>query len=205
MLPLIGGGTAVVIGDAGTGFSSSILASTDPGEGEFRELRAVPTWTRSSAVPLPIPRCSIWSWVERSFTVEFAREISRRLAIEKITNLYGPTEATIDTLDLRSKASRQVRMSRLAVRCRTTASMSWMIALSLYPLGSWGALHIRWGCWSRLCWSRRSDWGALCCGPVWRCGWSDVPQRGLGALARGWSIGVCWAVGPSGQGSWFSH
>src|SRR5262249_2491458 len=33
-----------------------------------------------------------------ALTVEFVREISRRLSLEKITNLYGPTEATFDAV-----------------------------------------------------------------------------------------------------------
>src|SRR5437867_8817822 len=57
--------------------------------------------------------------------------------------------------------------------------------------GSWGALHI-WGwCCARLFGPWWSDWGALCCGPVWGCGQPDVPQRGFCALAPGWRFGVC--------------
>src|SRR5262249_37573839 len=64
--------------------------------------------------------------------------------------------------------------------------------------GSWGALHCGgWG-WSWVRWAWRADGGAFCCGSVWCWGEADVPQRGLGALARGWSFGVCGASGPSG-------
>ena len=42
-------------------------------------------------------------------------------------------------LDFLSKASRRVRISRLAVRCRITVFMFWMIGLSLYLLGLLGS------------------------------------------------------------------
>ncbi len=51
--------------------------------------------------------------------------------------------------------------------------------------GLWGALRIgAWRC-AGLSGSVRSDGGAVCRGPLWRCGQPDVPDRGPGALACG--------------------
>src|SRR5262249_29567487 len=67
--------------------------------------------------------------------------------------------------------------------------------------GCWGALHRGgWG-WAWVCRAWRADGGALCCGSGWCCGGPDVPQRGLGALARGWGFGGCGGRGPTGPGS----
>src|SRR5215510_12631505 len=67
--------------------------------------------------------------------------------------------------------------------------------------GSWGALHLWGGSCAWVFGSWCSDIGAFCCGSVWCCGGSDVPQRGPGALARGWSFGVCGSRGPTGEGA----
>ena len=41
--------------------------------------------------------------------------------------------------------------------------------------------------------------GAVCGGPVWRCGEPDVPHRGSGAVAVGRGSGVPWARRPAGE------
>src|SRR5262249_588836 len=48
-------------------------------------------------------------------------------------------------------------------------------------------------------WACGTDGGAVCCGPVWRCGEPDVPDRGPGALAVGRGFGVPGARGGAGE------
>src|SRR5262249_2130186 len=97
MLPLIGGGTAVVISDA---------ARESPSQFWHRLIRekvsfvsCVPSYLDAVIRGAPA-NTSLQHLVlgGEGFTADFAREIARRLAIETITNLYGPTEATIDAV-----------------------------------------------------------------------------------------------------------
>src|SRR5437763_16589202 len=97
MLSLIVGGTVVVIIDA---------ARESPSQFWHRLIRekvsfvsCVPSYLDAIICGAPA-NTSLQHLVlgGEGFTADFARDISRRLAIETITNLYGPTEATSDAV-----------------------------------------------------------------------------------------------------------
>src|SRR5262245_3737712 len=97
------------------------------------------------------------------------------------------------------------QVCRLVVRFGTRGFMSWMVVWSLCLLGLLGSFTSRGLGLAWVCRAWRADGGALCCGSVWWRGGPDVPQRGLGALARRGGFGVCGARGPTGQGSRLPH
>src|SRR5262249_51820056 len=110
------------------------------------------------------------------------------------------------------------RPCRLVVRFGTRGFMYWMVVWSLCLLGLLGSFTSRglglgvgmsgvagrgggwlFGVWVWLGGAGVGAWRA------WGGAEPDVPERGLGALARGWGFGVCGARGPSGQGSRLPH
>src|SRR5262249_51200132 len=110
----------------------------------------------------------------------------------------GPTEAAIDVTywPCRDDCSGEVPIGSPIWNTRIYVLDG---CLEPVPVGVVGELYIAGGwSWARLCWARRAGGGGVCCRPVWCCGEPDVPQRGLGALARRWGFGVCGACGPSG-------
>src|SRR5436305_6443720 len=97
MLPVIGGGTAVVISDAAREAPSQFWHRLIREKVSF--VSCVPSYLDAFIRGAPA-NASLQHLVlgGEGFTADFARDISRRLAIETITNLYGPTEATIDAV-----------------------------------------------------------------------------------------------------------
>jgi amino acid adenylation domain-containing protein len=97
MLPLVGGGTAVVISDATRESPSQFWNELIRNDVTF--VSCVPSYLESIIRGAP-EHTFLHHLVlgGELFTSAFAKEISRRLDVETITNLYGPTEATIDAI-----------------------------------------------------------------------------------------------------------
>ncbi|HET9539338.1 MAG TPA: amino acid adenylation domain-containing protein, partial [Candidatus Limnocylindria bacterium] len=99
LLPLIGGGAAVVIGDAvresPTQFWQQVI------QDQVTFVSCVPSYLDSVIRGAP-QHASLQHLAlgGEAFTVEFRNEIARHLDVAQITNLYGPTEATIDAVGL---------------------------------------------------------------------------------------------------------
>src|SRR5262249_17615863 len=97
MLPLVGGGTAVVISDAVRESPSQFWHRLIREKVSF--VSCVPSYL--DAIIRSAPANTSWQHLAlggEALTVEFVRGSSRRLWLESITNLYGPTEATIDAV-----------------------------------------------------------------------------------------------------------
>src|SRR5437764_12862286 len=94
MLPLIGGGTAVVISDAARESPSQFWHRLIREKVSF--MSCVPSYLDAIIRGAPA-NTSLQHLVlgGEGLTAAFARDISRRLAIEPIANLYRPTEAPI--------------------------------------------------------------------------------------------------------------
>src|SRR5262245_5914028 len=97
MLPLIGGGTAVVISDAIRESPAQFWHQLMRDDVTF--MSCVPSYLESVIHGAP-DNTSLHHLVlgGEAFTVAFEKEISRHLKVARLTNLYGPTEATIDAI-----------------------------------------------------------------------------------------------------------
>src|SRR5262249_23451899 len=95
LLPLIGGGVAVIISDAVRETPSQLWHKLIRHNVTF--VSCVPSYLDSIIRHAPqdafLQHLVLGGEV---FTAAFAKEILRRVDVESITNLYGPTEATID-------------------------------------------------------------------------------------------------------------
>ncbi|HZC76174.1 MAG TPA: condensation domain-containing protein, partial [Ktedonobacterales bacterium] len=97
LLPLIGGGAAVVISDAIRESLSQFWHEVLRHGVTF--ISCVPSYLASVIRDVPqgvyLDHLALGG---EEFTTEFQREISRQLGVAHITHLYGPTEATIDAV-----------------------------------------------------------------------------------------------------------
>src|SRR5262249_15779700 len=97
LLPLIGGGTAVVISDVVRESPAQFWHQLMRDDVTF--MSCVPSYLES-VIHGAADNASLHHLVlgGEAFTVAFAKEISGHLKVAHITNLYGPTEATIDAI-----------------------------------------------------------------------------------------------------------
>src|SRR5262249_49619641 len=97
LLPLIGGGTAVVISDDVRESPSQFWQDMDRSRVTF--LSCVPSYldSRLPQVPEPLPLKHLALGGE-ALAVQFRNKVARHLKAAQITNLYGPTETTIDAI-----------------------------------------------------------------------------------------------------------
>ncbi len=97
LLPLIGGGAAVVISDAVREAPAQFWQQVIRDQVTF--VSCVPSYLDSVIRGAP-QHASLQHLAlgGEAFTVEFRNEIARHLDVAQITNLYGPTEATIDAI-----------------------------------------------------------------------------------------------------------
>jgi amino acid adenylation domain-containing protein len=97
LLPLIGGGAAVVISDAVR--ETPVQFWQQLARDEVTFVSCVPSYLDSVLRGAPggtsLQHLALGG---EAFTTEFRKEILRHLTVERLTNLYGPTEATIDAL-----------------------------------------------------------------------------------------------------------
>src|SRR5262249_36712361 len=97
LLPLIGGGAAVVISDAIRESPSQFWDQLIRDDVTF--MSCVPSYLESVIHGAPNNACLHHLVLGGEvFTAAFQRDISRHLKVAHITNLYGPTEATIDAI-----------------------------------------------------------------------------------------------------------
>jgi nonribosomal peptide synthetase DhbF len=96
LLPLMGGGAAVVISDATrespTRFWQEVVRQ------RVTFISCVPSYLASVLSHAPGIRLDHLALGGEAFTAEFHREVVRGLQVKHVTNLYGPTEATIDAV-----------------------------------------------------------------------------------------------------------
>ncbi len=184
MLPLIGGGTAVVISDAVREFPSQFWHRLIREKVSF--VSCVPSYLDAIIRSAPA-NTSLHHLVlgGEALTVEFAREISRRLALETITNLYGPTEATIDAVGFSvegEQAGAHIPIGRPLSNYRVYVLDDW---LEPVPVGVVGELYISGGGVGRGYVGRGGLTGErFVADRFGAAGCSDVPQRGLGAVGE---------------------
>ncbi|HET9244215.1 MAG TPA: amino acid adenylation domain-containing protein, partial [Xanthobacteraceae bacterium] len=97
LLPLIGGGTAVVISDVVRESPAQFWHQLMRDDVTF--MSCVPSYLESVIHGAADNACLQHLVLGgEAFTVAFAKEISGHLKVAHITNLYGPTEATIDAI-----------------------------------------------------------------------------------------------------------
>src|SRR5437660_4026102 len=97
LLPLIGGGTAVVISDAIRESPAQFWHQLMRDDVTF--MSCVPSYLESVIHGAPDNACLRHLVLGGEvFTGAFAKEVSRHLHVAHSTNLYGPTEATIDAI-----------------------------------------------------------------------------------------------------------
>ena len=103
LLPLIGGGAAVVVSDAVRASPVAFWQQVQRDGVTF--VSCVPSFFELVLHDAP-PGASLdhLALGGEAFTGEFRAEIARRVEISRITNLYGPTEATIDAASHRVAA-----------------------------------------------------------------------------------------------------
>ncbi|MEA2885610.1 MAG: hypothetical protein QOH32_4967, partial [Bradyrhizobium sp.] len=100
LLPLMGGGAAVVISDAVREAPVQFWRQLERDGVTF--VSCVPSFFESVLVDAPVTASlDHLALGGEAFTGEFRSEISRRLKLGRLTNLYGPTEATIDAISYR--------------------------------------------------------------------------------------------------------
>src|SRR5262249_45019561 len=97
LLPLIGGGTVVVISDAIRESPAQIWHQLIRDDVTF--MSCVPSYLES-VIPGAPDNAALHHLVlgGEVFTAAFEKEILRHLEVARITNLYGPTEAAIDAI-----------------------------------------------------------------------------------------------------------
>src|SRR5215471_9234361 len=97
LLPLIGGGTAVVISDAIRESPAQFWHQLIRDDVTF--MSCVPSYLES-VIPGAPDNAALHHLVlgGEVFTAAFEKEILRHLEVARITNLYGPTEAAIDAI-----------------------------------------------------------------------------------------------------------
>src|SRR5262249_43074321 len=97
LLPLVGGGAAVVISDAVRDSPPDFWQEVSRRGVTF--ISCVPSYLasviRHAPDGLALDHLALGG---ETLTAEFRQEIARRLALGRLTNLYGPTEATIDAV-----------------------------------------------------------------------------------------------------------
>jgi amino acid adenylation domain-containing protein/non-ribosomal peptide synthase protein (TIGR01720 family) len=97
VLPLVGGGAAVVVSNATREQPAQFWEQVIRDRVTF--LSCVPSYLdlvlRQAPDALRLQHLALGG---ETFTTGFAREISRHLDVKRLTNLYGPTEATIDAV-----------------------------------------------------------------------------------------------------------
>ena len=96
LLPLMGGGAAVVVSDDGSGIAGRVLAAARARRRDVRQLRAVVFGVGAARCARGLRRCEHLALGGEAFTGELRRELSRHVKLARLTNLYGPTETTID-------------------------------------------------------------------------------------------------------------
>jgi amino acid adenylation domain-containing protein/non-ribosomal peptide synthase protein (TIGR01720 family) len=97
VLPLVGGGAAVVVSNATREQPAQFWEQVIRDRVTF--LSCVPSYLDSVLRQAPHAlRLQHLALGGETFTTGFAREISRHLEVKRLTNLYGPTEATIDAV-----------------------------------------------------------------------------------------------------------
>ena len=97
LLPLFGGGAAVVISDTARESPAQFWHHMVQGNVTF--LSCVPSYLASVLAEIPqSARLTHLALGGEAFTTEFHRAILQRLDVANVTNLYGPTEATIDAI-----------------------------------------------------------------------------------------------------------
>ena len=97
VLPLIGGGAAVVVSDAVREQPAQFWQQVIRDRVTF--VSCVPSFLESVLRQAPDAlRLEHLALGGEAFTVAFAQEIARHLEVAHVTNLYGPTEATIDAI-----------------------------------------------------------------------------------------------------------
>ena len=122
-------------------------------------------------------------------------------------NGYGPTEGTTFSTCFSATGAAKFEHS-IPIGRPISNTRVYVLDRGLQPVptGVAGELYIAGAGLARGYLHRAGlDGGAVCCRPVWSRGEPDVPQRGLGALARGRGAGVSRACGWADQAARFSH
>jgi len=97
LLPLVGGGAAVVISDEVRESPSRFWQQVTAGKTTF--ISCVPSFLESVIHDIPAgASLNHLALGGEALTLEFKRDVTRALKVSQITNLYGPTEATIDAI-----------------------------------------------------------------------------------------------------------
>ncbi len=97
LLPLFGGGAAVVISDAARESPAQFWHHMIRDNVTF--LSCVPSYLASVLAEIPqSARLTHLALGGEAFSTEFHRAVLQRLDVANVTNLYGPTEATIDAI-----------------------------------------------------------------------------------------------------------
>ncbi len=114
LLPLVGGGAVVVIGDEAR--ESPLLFWNEISRHRVTFVSCVPSYLETIIFNAPdamsLDHLALGG---EPFTVEFKNKIQRHLKVSQITNLYGPTEATIDAICFAvtaDQAGRQIPIGR---------------------------------------------------------------------------------------------
>src|SRR5262249_5091114 len=97
LLPLIGGGAAVVISDAVREAPAQFWQQLERDQVTF--VSCVPSYLDSVLRSAPAgPSLDHLARGVEAFPSEFRQEIARYVEVGRLSNLYGPTEATIDAV-----------------------------------------------------------------------------------------------------------
>src|SRR5216684_4189600 len=141
MLPLIGGGTAVVVSDAVRESPAQFWRQLERDNITF--VSCVPSYLetvlRSAPADASLDHLALGG---EAFTPEFRTEILRHLDVARMTNLYGPTEATIDAVGFSvegEQAGPRVPIGRPLRNYRVYVLDG---GLQPCPAGVWGELYI---------------------------------------------------------------
>src|SRR5262249_41262370 len=115
----------------------------------------------------------------------------------RVTNLYGPTETTVWSAVM-ALDDDDAQTPPLGGPIWNTRIYVLDGCLEPVPVGVVGELFIAGAGVGRGYVGGGGLTGERFVADRYGCGKADVPQRGLGALARGWGFGVCGARGPAG-------
>ncbi len=190
LLPLIGGGTAVVIGNDVRESPSQFWQQI--GRNRVTFMSCVPSYLDSilHQVPESLPLKYLALGGE-ALALQFRNKVARHLKTAQVTNLYGPTEATIDAIShvvVGDETGPNVPIGRPMANYRV-----YVLDDSLEPVPARvaGELYLSGVGLARGYLNRAGlTRGAVCGRSAWRCGGPDVPDRGPGAVAGRRGAGV---------------
>ena len=183
------------------------LPRSSSGSGRLHDRASVVAAGRRSARPFEAPAglrlAAPWSSAGEPFTIAACNRSSCRYPKWRSINDLRPDRSHVCAIAIAWRGDADLgRTPDWASDLERAGLRAGCGVWSRFRPGTMGELYIAGcGCCAGLSGACGVDGGAVCCGPAWRCGLADVPERGPGALALRRRAGVLRARAMADQAS----